>query len=72
MKRDNTLGTRRRSAFRSALMSTSKPAVLALEDGSVYRGFAFGADATPVATVVAETAAWGRSFDRAVRTPVPA
>ncbi|MCC6995140.1 MAG: NAD(P)H-binding protein [Deltaproteobacteria bacterium] len=33
---------------------------------------AFGADATPVATVVAETAAWGRSFDSAVRTPVAA
>ncbi|HZZ19299.1 MAG TPA: carbamoyl-phosphate synthase domain-containing protein, partial [Opitutaceae bacterium] len=27
-------------------MPTHKPAVLALEDGSVYRGVAFGADAT--------------------------
>ncbi|MFY9925335.1 MAG: carbamoyl-phosphate synthase domain-containing protein, partial [Opitutaceae bacterium] len=27
-------------------MPTTKPAVLALEDGSVFRGVAFGADAT--------------------------
>jgi carbamoyl-phosphate synthase small subunit len=59
MKRDNTLGTRRRSAFRSALMSTSKPAVLALEDGSVYRGFAFGAEATVAGECVFNTSMTG-------------
>ena len=41
-----TLVPRRAAAFRSALMSSPKPAVLALEDGSVFRGLAFGAAAT--------------------------
>src|SRR5437867_2913917 len=32
------LGTCRQRSFRRALMSSSKPGVLALEDGSVFRG----------------------------------
>ena len=37
-------------------MSTSRPAVLALEDGSVFRGLAFGADATIAGECVFNTA----------------
>lgn len=40
-------------------MSTSKPAVLALEDGSVYRGFAFGAEATVAGECVFNTSMTG-------------
>ncbi|MBI5382933.1 MAG: glutamine-hydrolyzing carbamoyl-phosphate synthase small subunit [Opitutae bacterium] len=40
-------------------MSTSKPAVLALEDGSVYRGLAFGADATIAGECVFNTSMTG-------------
>ncbi|RRJ94632.1 carbamoyl-phosphate synthase small subunit [Opitutaceae bacterium TAV4] len=40
-------------------MSTSKPAVLALEDGSVYRGLAFGADATVSGECVFNTSMTG-------------
>ncbi|AHF91287.1 carbamoyl-phosphate synthase, small subunit [Opitutaceae bacterium TAV1] len=40
-------------------MSTSKPAVLALEDGSVYRGRAFGADATVSGECVFNTSMTG-------------
>lgn len=45
--------------FRSALMSTSKPAVLALEDGSIYHGIAFGADATIAGECVFNTSMTG-------------
>ncbi|MDR1283926.1 MAG: glutamine-hydrolyzing carbamoyl-phosphate synthase small subunit [Opitutaceae bacterium] len=40
-------------------MSTTKPAVLALEDGSVYRGRAFGADATVSGECVFNTSMTG-------------
>jgi len=40
-------------------MSTSKPAVLALEDGSVFRGLAFGADATVAGECVFNTSMTG-------------
>jgi carbamoyl-phosphate synthase small subunit len=40
-------------------MSTSKPAVLALEDGSIYRGLAFGADATIAGECVFNTSMTG-------------
>ncbi|MEY4815025.1 MAG: hypothetical protein RLZZ162_2098 [Verrucomicrobiota bacterium] len=40
-------------------MSTSKPAVLALEDGSIFRGFAFGADATIAGECVFNTSMTG-------------
>ena len=40
-------------------MSTSKPAVLALEDGSVYHGLAFGADATIAGECVFNTSMTG-------------
>lgn len=56
---DKTLGRRRLSAFRSALMSSTKPAVLALEDGSVFRGFAFGAEATVAGECVFNTSMTG-------------
>src|SRR5690606_9400843 len=45
--------------FRLALMSTSQPAVLALEDGSVFRGLAFGADATVAGECVFNTSMTG-------------
>jgi carbamoyl-phosphate synthase small subunit len=44
---------------RSALMSTPKPAVLALEDGSIFRGRAFGADATVSGECVFNTSMTG-------------
>jgi carbamoyl-phosphate synthase small subunit len=53
------LGTRNATAFRSALMSTAKPAVLALEDGSIFRGLAFGADATIAGECVFNTSMTG-------------
>ena len=40
-------------------MSTSKPGVLALEDGSVFHGIAFGADATVAAECVFNTSMTG-------------
>ncbi|WP_221031816.1 glutamine-hydrolyzing carbamoyl-phosphate synthase small subunit [Actomonas aquatica] len=40
-------------------MSSSKPAVLALEDGSVYHGLAFGADATVAGECVFNTSMTG-------------
>ena len=40
-------------------MSTSKPAVLALEDGSIFRGRAFGADATVAGECVFNTSMTG-------------
>jgi carbamoyl-phosphate synthase small subunit len=40
-------------------MSTSKPAVLALEDGSIFRGRAFGADATVSGECVFNTSMTG-------------
>ena len=40
-------------------MSTSKPAVLALEDGSVFHGLAFGADATIAGECVFNTSMTG-------------
>lgn len=54
-----TLGSVRATLFRSALMSTSKPAVLALEDGSIFRGLAFGADATIAGECVFNTSMTG-------------
>ena len=54
-----TLGTRRTTSFRSALMSTFKPGVLALEDGSVFRGRAFGAAATIAGECVFNTSMTG-------------
>jgi carbamoyl-phosphate synthase small subunit len=40
-------------------MSTSKPAVLALEDGSIFRGLAFGADASIAGECVFNTSMTG-------------
>ncbi|HEX2854278.1 MAG TPA: glutamine-hydrolyzing carbamoyl-phosphate synthase small subunit [Opitutaceae bacterium] len=40
-------------------MSTAKPAVLALEDGSIFRGLAFGADATIAGECVFNTSMTG-------------
>ena len=40
-------------------MSTPKPAVLALEDGSIFRGLAFGADATVSGECVFNTSMTG-------------
>lgn len=40
-------------------MSTSKPAILALEDGSLFRGMAFGADATVAGECVFNTSMTG-------------
>ena len=40
-------------------MSTPKPAVLALEDGSVFHGVAFGADATIAGECVFNTSMTG-------------
>jgi carbamoyl-phosphate synthase small subunit len=40
-------------------MSTSKPAILALEDGSVFHGLAFGADATVAGECVFNTSMTG-------------
>ncbi|HND61128.1 MAG TPA: carbamoyl-phosphate synthase domain-containing protein, partial [Opitutaceae bacterium] len=40
-------------------MSTSKPAILALEDGSIFRGLAFGADATIAGECVFNTSMTG-------------
>ncbi len=55
----NTLGSVRARPFRLALMSTSPTAVLALEDGSVFRGLAFGADATVAGECVFNTSMTG-------------
>src|SRR5450759_1875628 len=46
-------------SFRRTLMSSSNPAVLALEDGSVFRGTAFGADATIAGECVFNTSMTG-------------
>lgn len=54
-----TLGRVRVRLFRLALMSSSQPAVLALEDGSVFRGLAFGADATVAGECVFNTSMTG-------------
>src|SRR5438132_390061 len=40
-------------------MSSSKPGVLALEDGSIFRGLAFGADATIAGECVFNTSMTG-------------
>jgi len=40
-------------------MSTSKPAILALEDGSIFRGLAFGADVTVAGECVFNTSMTG-------------
>jgi carbamoyl-phosphate synthase small subunit len=40
-------------------MSSSKPAILALEDGSLFRGMAFGADATVAGECVFNTSMTG-------------
>src|SRR6202789_4069133 len=40
-------------------MPTNKPAILALEDGSVFRGLAFGADATIAGECVFNTSMTG-------------
>ena len=40
-------------------MSTAKPAVLALQDGSIFRGLAFGADATIAGECVFNTSMTG-------------
>ena len=40
-------------------MSTPKPAILALEDGSIFRGRAFGADATVSGECVFNTSMTG-------------
>jgi carbamoyl-phosphate synthase small subunit len=53
------LGTRHVTAFLRALMPSSKPGVLALEDGSVFRGLAFGADATIAGECVFNTSMTG-------------
>ncbi len=53
------LGSSRWSVFRQALMSPSKPGVLALADGSVFRGLAFGADATIAGECVFNTSMTG-------------
>src|SRR5471030_2677124 len=45
--------------FVQPLMPTNKPAVLALEDGSVFRGVAFGADATIAGECVFNTSMTG-------------
>ena len=54
-----TLGTHAAAPFLSALMSTFKPGVLALEDGSVFRGRAFGAAATIAGECVFNTSMTG-------------
>src|SRR5450759_4999573 len=46
-------------SFRRTLMSSSNPAVLALEDGSIFRGLAFGADATIAGECVFNTSMTG-------------
>src|SRR5271156_5487613 len=45
--------------FGCALMSSPKTAILALEDGSVYHGLAFGADATVAGECVFNTSMTG-------------
>jgi len=55
----NTLGTRDERLFRRALMPTPRPGVLALEDGSVFRGRAFGAEATITGEAVFNTSMTG-------------
>ena len=40
-------------------MSTPQPAILALEDGSIFRGLAFGADATIAGECVFNTSMTG-------------
>lgn len=57
--RHKTLGRQRFDSFRSLLMSTSKPAILALEDGSIFRGLAFGAEATVAGECVFNTSMTG-------------
>lgn len=57
--RHKTLGSFHPTVFRWALMSTSKPAILALEDGSVYHGRAFGAEATIAGECVFNTSMTG-------------
>src|SRR5271157_1997216 len=53
------LGSRGFAAFVQPLMPTTKPAVLALEDGSVFRGVAFGADASIAGECVFNTSMTG-------------
>jgi len=53
------LGSPELTHFRSGLMSTPTPAVLALEDGSIFRGRAFGADATVSGECVFNTSMTG-------------
>jgi carbamoyl-phosphate synthase small subunit len=48
-----------RTVFRSTLMPTPKPAVLALEDGSIFRGRAFGAETTVAGECVFNTSMTG-------------
>src|SRR5208283_1085326 len=54
-----TLGTGAERAFRRALMPTLRSGVLALEDGSVFRGLAFGAEATITGEAVFNTSMTG-------------
>src|SRR5438067_268598 len=53
------LGTIIPKPFGWTLMSTFKPAVLALEDGSIFRGRAFGAEATVAGECVFNTSTTG-------------
>jgi carbamoyl-phosphate synthase small subunit len=53
------LGSIGGTVFRWALMPTPKPAILALEDGSVFRGRAFGAEATVSGECVFNTSMTG-------------
>ncbi len=53
------LGSPRFGDFVQPLMPTTKPAVLALEDGSVFRGIAFGADASIAGECVFNTSMTG-------------
>lgn len=56
---DNTLGSLTAAAFRPISMSSTQPAILALEDGSVYHGLAFGAAATIAGECVFNTSMTG-------------
>jgi carbamoyl-phosphate synthase small subunit len=53
------LGSYRFEDFVEPLMPTTKPAVLALEDGSIFRGVAFGADASIAGECVFNTSMTG-------------
>jgi carbamoyl-phosphate synthase small subunit len=57
--RANTLGTGAAVLFRRPSMPPLKPAILALEDGSVFEGLAFGAEATIAGECVFNTSMTG-------------